>query len=538
MFSRDICRTKRGTIWPGRSVVMSTNGMVATSQPLAALAGVQIMMSGGNAADAAVAAAALLNVVEPMSTGLGGDAFAIAYDVRKGELRGLNASGRSPYKISLEAVREMGFKQMPTLGMLPVTVPGTLDGWVELLRECGTKSLEDVLQPAIRYAEEGFPATEVIGREWEAGLPKLRGHPTTAANYLVEGRPPRVGEVFRQPNLAKTFKLIAQKGRDAFYGGEIARKIVDFSEENGGFLALKDFEDHTSTWVEPIKTDYRGYEIYELPPNCQGIAALIALNIVEQFDLAGMEHNSPEYLHILIEAKKLAFADRDRYVADPEFARIPVEELLSKDYARERAKSIGERASECFEAGAFPRSGDTVYLTAVDGEGNAVSFINSLFEGFGSGMVVPGTGIALQNRGALFSLDPNHPNRLEPHKRPLHTIIPAMIFKGGKPLVSFGVMGGHMQPQGHLQFVANLVDFGMNVQEAIEAPRFCHFSGREVGLEGGIPEGVRKGLRDRGHIVLEDLGPYGGGQAIMIDPETGVLMGGSDYRKDGCAIGY
>lgn len=533
-----LCRIKRDKIWPGRSAVMATGGMVATSQPLAALAGVQIMMAGGNATDAAVAAAAVLNVVEPMSTGIGGDAFAIVYDAETKKLRGLNASGRSPYKMDLDSVRKMGLTEMPVTGILSVTVPGTIDGWEEILKESGTMSLGDVLQPAILYAEEGFAVTEVIADGWVDGLAKLETYPATAANYLIDARPPRVGEVFRQPGLALTLKSIAQKGGEEFYRGEIARKIVQFSDEHDGFFTLKDFEDHSSTWVETVKTDYRGYEIHELPPNGQGIAALIALNIAEGFNLTTMEHNSVEYLHTLIEAKKLAFADRDKYVADPEFGEIPLAELLSKDYARDRAKCIKEVAAEGFEAGIFPRDGDTVYLTAADKDGNVVSFINSLFNGFGSGMVVPGTGIMLQNRGALFSLDENHLNRLEPHKRPLHTIIPAMILKDGKPLISFGVMGGHMQPQGHLQFVANIVDFGMNVQEAIEASRFCHFSGREVGLEGGIPDEVREGLREKGHILLEDLGPFGGGQAIMLDPESGVLIGGSDYRKDGCALGY
>ena len=533
-----LCRIKRDKIWPGRSAVMATGGMVATSQPLAALAGVRIMMAGGNATDAAVATAAVLNVVEPMSTGIGGDAFAIVYDAKTKKLRGLNASGRSPYKMDLDSVRKMDLTEMPVTGILSVTVPGTIDGWEEILRECGTMSLGDVLQPAIRYAEEGFPVTEVIRDGWVEGLEKLESHPSAAANYLIEGKPPRVGELFCQPDLAVTLRSIAKKGREEFYRGEIARKIVKFSEEHEGFFSLKDFEDHSSTWVDTIKTDYRGYEVHELPPNGQGIAALIALNIVEGLDLAAMEHNSVEYLHTLIETKKLAFADRDKYVADPEFGEIPIDELLSKEYAKERAKCIKENASEGFEAGIFPRDGDTVYLTAADKDGNVVSFINSLFNGFGSGMVVPGTGIMLQNRGALFSLDENHLNRLEPHKRPLHTIIPAMILKDGKPLIGFGVMGGHMQPQGHLQFVANLVDFGMNVQEALEASRYCHFSGREVGLEGGIPDQVREGLRERGHIVLENLGAYGGGQAIMLDPESGVLTGGSDYRKDGCAIGY
>ncbi len=533
---------RNGRPYPSRrSVVMSNNGMVATSQPLAAQAGLHMLLQGGNAVDAAIATAAALNVVEPMSTGIGGDAFALVYLAEERRLRALNASGRAPYALNLNYFTEKDLKEIPLKGMLPVTVPGTVDGWSTLLEEHGTMSLSQVLEPAIVYAEDGYPVTEIISQQWEDCVPLLEAHPASAETYLIDGRAPWPGEVFRQPDLARILRLIAEKGRGVFYEGEIAEAIVRFSEENGGLLSLRDFEEHTSTWVEPICTDYRGFKVYECPPNGQGLAALLALNIVEGFDLTSMRHGSSQHLHLLIEAMKLGFADAFEYVADPEFADIPLKGLISKEYAEtQRVRVDSKRAAAEVEAGIPPDVGDTVYLSVVDENRNAVSFINSLFQGFGSGMVVEGTGICLQNRGALFSLDHGHRNRLEPHKRPYHTIIPAMVFSDDQLFLSFGVMGGMMQPQGHLQVLVNVLDFDMDAQASLDAPRFRCISGRKVRVERGIEEPVRTKLRQMGHDIKtsEATLEFGGGQIIMIHPENNTLLAGSDPRKDGCAVGY
>ncbi|MFQ5711251.1 MAG: gamma-glutamyltransferase [Candidatus Geothermarchaeales archaeon] len=527
-----------------RSVVMSRNGMVATSQPLAAQAGVRMLLEGGNAIDAAIAASAALNVVEPMSTGIGGDLFALIYLAGSKRVRALNASGRSPYAANLDYFSQRGLREIPLSGMMPVTVPGTVDGWATMLEEHGTMGLPEVLRPAIEYAEDGFPVTEVISALWRGSVSLLAAHPSSAKAYLIDGRAPLPGEVFKQPDLAKTLRMIADGGRDVFYRGEIAEVIIRFSQENGGLLSLRDFAEHTSTWVEPISTDYRGYDVYECPPNDQGLTVLLALNIVEGFDLALMEHNSAEHLHPLIEALKLAFADAQEYVADPDFAEIPIGGLLSKAYADEQRARIDEgRAAGEVLAGVPPSQGDTVYITVVDEHRNAVSLMNSLFWGFGSGMVVEGTGICLHNRGALFSLDADHRNRLEPHKRPYHTIIPSMVLKDDELFMSFGVMGGFMQPQGQLQVLVNILDFGMNVQSALDAPRFRYVAGRQVSVEEGIGESTRRNLSKRGHEIVPlettpmSLGGFGGGQVIMVDP-AGVLLAGSDPRKDGFAIGF
>jgi len=525
-----------------RSVVMASRGMVATSQPLAAQAGLQVLIGGGNAVDAAVATAAVLNVVQPMSTGIGGDVFALLYLADSGAVKALNASGRAPRRATLSYFQERGLAEIPTTGMLPVTVPGTVDGWATVLEAHGTMSLAEVLEPAITYAEEGFPVTERVARGWRMLAPKLMAHPDAAATYLVDGQPPRPGQVFRQPNLARTLRLIAEEGRDIFYRGEIADQIVRFSEANGGLLSLDDLAEHRSTWEEPIWIDYRGCRIYECPPNGQGLAALLALNVVQGYDLASSGHNTAEALHLLIEAMKLGFADAFEYVADPAFADIPLAGLLSADYTAQRRRLIKpKRALAGVPAGIPEVGGDTVYLTIVDGDGNAASFINSLYMGFGSGMVVGDTGIALQNRGALFSLDPGHRNCIAPGKRPYHTIIPALATRDGRLFMSFGVMGGFMQPQGHLQVVCNILDFGMNPQEALDAPRFRWDRGRVVALEPGVPPEVRRTLQDWGHEVVVGepwQGNFGGGQVIMRDPESGVLLGGSEPRQDGCAVGY
>lgn len=516
---------------------MAANGMVVSSQPLATQAGLEILKRGGNATDATVAMAAVLNVAEPMSTGIGGDAFILLYRAKDKELKALNASGRAPYAATLDYFKEKKIARIPDTGMLPVTVPGALDGWATISEKCGTMSLRELLQPAIQYAEEGFPVGEKTAREWAKSKAKLSAHPNSAANYLIDGRAPKAGELFRQKKLAASLRKIAEHGKELFYGGELAEEIVRFSQENGGLLSVKDFRDHSSTWVEPIHTSYRGYEIYEMPPNTQGMTVLQMLNMLEGFDPATLGYNSAAYLHALIEIKKLAFEDRDRYLADPEFAPAPLEKLLSKSYAAERAKRIDpDRAGE-YRPGPGPVHGDTQYFCAVDREGNAVSFINSLFEGFGCGLVGGETGIMLQNRGKLFSLDPAHPNCVAPHKRSAHTIMPAMVFKEKMPFLIFGVTGAHMQPQGQVQVLANIIDFGMTIQEAMEAPRVNHLEGSEAALEEGIGAGVRRTLRQKGHKILKEAN-FGGGQGILIHPEYGTLMGGSDPRKDGCAMGF
>jgi len=521
---------------------MSSRGVVATSQPLAAQAGVSVLMQGGNAIDAAIATAAALNVVEPMMTGIGGDVFALAYLSRSHELKALNASGRAPYAASLETLQKLGFQKMPETGIHTVTVPGALDGWCTLLGNYGTMSLAQVLAPAITLAEYGFPVTEVIGHTWQENTTKLQANASAARNYLIDGRAPEPGEVFRQPDLANTFKKIARDGRDVFYQGEIAEAIVACSKENGGLITLQDLNDHASTWVTPISTNYHGYDVFECPPNGQGLVALLALNILERYDLLSLEHNSAEYLHLLIEAVKLAFADANRYVADPDFVDIPLEELLSKSYSEQRRKLIDmNKASQKVEAGIPNTPGDTVYLAVTDKDGNSVSFINSLYQAFGSGVVVGGTGICLQNRGALFSFDAGHPNCIAPHKRPYHTIIPGMVFKDNELFLTFGVMGGFMQPQGHIQVLLNIIDFGMDVQTALDAPRFRYIQGSECAFELGISSAVLQELAQKGHRIVELDDPYsqqfGGGQVIMVHPTTKSLLAGSDPRKDGCAIG-
>ena len=523
-----------------RSPVMSRRGIVAASQPLAAQAGASILLQGGNAIDAAIATAAALNVVEPYSTGIGGDAFALVYLRKTGELKALNASGRAPYAATPDKYRSLGYQQMPFSGIHAVTIPGALDGWCSLLEKHGTMSLSQALAPAIELAENGFPVTEIIGHTWQKNTTRLQANASAARTYLLDGRAPEPGETFRQPDLANTFKKIAGGGRDVFYRGEIAAAIVACSEENGGLITLKDLNDHTSTWVTPISTNYRGYDIYECPPNGQGLIALLALNILEAYDLKSLGHNSPEYLHLLIEAIKLGFADSRRYVADPDFVDIPLEGLLAKSYAEQRRKLIdNNRAARRVETGV--PAGDTVYLAVTDRDGNSVSFINSLYHEFGAGIVVGGAGICLQNRGANFNLEAGHPPCIEPHKRPYHTIIPAMAFKDDELFLTFGVMGGFMQPQGHVQVLLNIIDFDMDVQTALDAPRFRYAGSGDSNFEPGIPAEALKELTRKGHGIAELDDPYsqefGGGQIIMVHPSSKALIAGSDPRKDGCAIG-
>ena len=528
---------------PGRSIVRSRHGMVASSQPLASQVGLEVLKRGGNAVDASIAMAAMLNVTEPMMTGVGGDAFMLVYWSKTKELKGLNASGRAPTALTLDYFAKKKITKMPQFGMESITVPGAFDGWVTLLEKYGTMKLADVLAPAIDTAENGFPVMEKTAEDWNSEVAKLKKNPAAAANYLVDGRAPRAGEIFRQPNLARTLRTLAAGGRDAFYKGQIAEAIAAYCQKNGGFITTADLAAQKSEWVEPISTNYRGYTVYEIPPNGQGLTALLTLNILEGFDLAALSTQPARYYHTLIEATKLAFADRDRYIADPAFSKVPVTELLSKDYAAKRRALINpNKALDSPPPGNINVGSDTTYFTVVDKDGNAVSFINSLFDAFGSGIVAGDTGIVLQNRGSSFSLDPSHPNHLEPGKRPFHTIIPAMVFKDNKLFMSFGVMGGGIQPQGHVQVLVNLIDLGMGLQQAIDAPRYRYMNGREVLLEEEIPPTVINHLIALGHVRAAPPGllrqSMGGAQAIMIDPVNGTLMGASDPRKDGMAIGY
>ncbi len=538
-----------GPIRKTRSAVVASGGMAATSQPLATATAVRILMRGGNAVDAAIAANAVLGVVEPMSCGIGGDLFAIVWDAKAKKLHGLNASGRSPARADLAVFRDRGLSQIPEAGPLSWSVPGCVDGWDELRRKFGTLGWADLLAPALEYAEGGFPVSEIIAADWRASRPGLAGVPTSAACYLPDGRAPGVGEVFRNPGLARSLRAIAEGGRDAYYRGPIAEAIVRYSDSVGGLFGASDLAEHASTWVEPVSTSYRGYDVWELPPNGQGIAVLQMLNLLEGFDLKALGPNSAAALHLMIEAKKLAYEDRARYYADPEKVDVPVRELVSKAYADERRKLIDPARADDRPVPGEPRGGDTIYMTVADGSLNAVSLIQSNYYGFGSAHVPGDLGFALQNRGCSFALDPRHPNRLEPRKRPFHTIIPAFVTKAGEPWLSFGLMGGDMQAQGHAQMVCNMVDFGMDVQEAGDAPRFRHLGssdpngkpaqgGGATALESEIPADVRRGLEAMGHRLTEARGDFGGYQAIRIEPDRRVLTGGSDPRKDGCAMGF
>ncbi len=527
-----------------RSCVLARRGMVCASVPAASAAGLSVMQRGGNAVDAAIATAAALCVVEPLSTGLGGDAFVLLWSGRERRLVGLNGSGRAPSAASLEAYRARGLEQVPTRGILSATVPGAVHAWETLRARYGTLPLGDLLEPAIRLASDGFPVTEIVAHYWFA-LERSGVFQNDAARaaWAPGGRTPRAGEWFRAPALARTLAAIAAHGASAFYSGPLADAIVATSRELGGFFRHEDLAGHTSTWVEPLRSDYRGVTVAELPPNGQGIAALVALGILEQLDPAEAPPGTALEWHRRIEAIKLAFADRDAYVADPEHTPVPVEALLSRAYARERAARIGERALP----GAAPGlSGDTVYLCTADAEGNLVSFIQSLFTGFGSGVGCGDTGVVLQSRGAGFRLDPAHPAALAPGVRPFHTIIPGMLLREGRPWTAFGVMGGDVQPQGHLAFVSNLVDHGLNPQEALDRPRFRYLGGDRVRVEtpeAPVAEGgtLAAALAARGHAVegagafLADV--FGGGQAVQ-RLDDGLLVGASDRRKDGCALGW
>src|SRR5438046_2458371 len=561
-----------------RSEVLARHGMVCTSVPAATQVGTDILKRGGSAVDAAIAANATLGLMEPVSNGIGGDLFAIVYSAKENKLYGINGSGRSPLGLSYDQMKaeldKLNRETIPPTGMLPITVPGTVDAWAKLHKKFGKLKWTDDLAPAIRYAEEGFPVTELIAYYWSFGPRFYKGLPGAfLETYTLDGkgRTPAKGDIFKNPALAKTLRLIAEKGQDVFYRGEIADKIDAFMRANGGFLRKIDLEKHASTWVEPVSTNYRGYDVFELPPNGQGIAALQILNILEEFDLRVMGRNSPETLHTMIEAKKIAWADRAKFYADPAFAKIPLAGLLSKTYAAERRKLIDpNRAAKTVETGVPPANptasqptrlplqtglldqGDTIYLCTADDEGNMVSLIQSNYRGMGSGIVVPGLGFMFQDRGELFSMDPEHANVYAPGKRPFHTIIPGFVMKDGKPWEAFGVMGGGMQPHGHVQVLTHQIDFGLNVQEAGGASRWQHEgdneltgekltgSGGYVEVESGIRYETVRDLRKKGHDVRFDVGGYGGYQAIKVEMHNGqrVYVGASESRKDGMAAGY
>ena len=526
-----------------RSNIIARNGMVATSQPLAAQAGLDVLKAGGNALDAAVATVATLCVVEPCSTGIGGDAFALIWSAKEQKLYGLNASGPAPAKLTADAVRGLGHTEFPALGGLAVTVPGSLRGWELALAQFGTMGLDTLLGRAIGYARDGYPVSERIAKAWAVSQEKMSQHEDSRRVWLPRGQAPRPSELFRNPEFARTLQAIAENGPEAFYTGEIAAQIAACVQGAGGFLSEEDLANYRAEWVEPISVPYRqGYRFYEIPPNGQGLTALLALNIVNGFDVQGLGHQSADYLHLCMEAIKLAFADAHAYIADPRHADIPLAGLLSEAYTAARRGQINMATAQPPRAGQPPRHGDTVYLTTADGEGNMVSWIQSLYMGFGSGLTAGTTGVQLQNRGANFSLVAGHPNEAGGGKRPFNTIIPGFITKNGQAWASFGVMGGFMQPQGHLQVGSHLVDFGLTPQAALDAPRFNWLQGQTFGMESSLGEGRLAEMARRGHDLLPAAQAaglhYGGGQVIVRDPETGVLVGGSEPRSDGAAVGW
>ena len=541
-----------GESFATRSEVFAQHGMVATSQPLATQIGLDILKRGGNAIDAAIAANAALGLMEPTGNGMGGDLFAIVWDARTGKLHGYNGSGRSPQGLSLQWFKDNGYTKVPPYGPLPVTTPGAVDGWFALHDRFGKLPMKAVLAPAIGYGREGFPVSELIAWYWNLSVPRLSKFPGFSEQFTINGRAPAKGEIWKNPNLANTLETLAKGGRDAFYKGPIARTIADYIKAQGGFLSAADLAAHKGEWVEPVSTNYRGYDVWELPPNGQGIAALQMLNILEGYDLKGYGFGSPEHIHLFVEAKKLAFADRAKFYADADFVKVPVARLISKEYAAERRKLISmDKAANAVAPGDFKLDGDTIYLTTADRWGNMVSLIQSNYRGMGSGMAPPGLGFILQDRGEMFVLTEGHANTFAPGKRPFHTIIPAFITRDGKPWLSFGVMGGDTQPQAHALIVSNLVDFGMNLQEAGDAPRILHdgstspegqvsemTDGGAIQLETGFDYASIRALMRLGHKVEFANGPYGGYQAIGWDEKNKVYIGASEGRKDGQAAGY
>ena len=530
-----------------RSTVVCRHGIVCSSQPLAAMAGVDVLKAGGNAIDAAIATNAMLSLTEPMMCGPGGDLFAIIWTEKDQKLTAINASGRAPYDWTIEKAKALDLKQIPATGPLSWSVPGCVSGWDMLLKKFGKLSLAKLLAPTIAAAREGFPVAPVAATYWTVDPKK---DPWLAKTYLPDGRPIRYGDIFKNPDLARIYEILSRDGAEAFYQGQIAEQIVKFSQAAGGQFSLRDFHDHKANWVEPVSTSYRGYDVWEIPPNGQGIVTLQILNMLETFDIGSLQPNSAEHLHLFIEAKKLAYEDRAVYYADTDFAKVPVAELISKQYARERAKLIDpKRAAQQVAPGRVHSGSETTYLTAADAEGNQISLIQSNFAGFGSRYVPEGLGFCLQNRGNLFSLNPADVNRLEPHKRPFHTIIPAFMTRNGRPVFSFGVVGGDFQPQGQSQVLMNLLDFGMSVQQAADQPRVSHDesstpTGKKmqgpgmVTLELRMPEGVRQQLIEMGHKLRPGVNRHGSFQGIWRKEEPLRYFGGSDPRMDGCAIGY
>jgi len=536
-----------GEKFASRSEVIGQNGMVATSHPLATQIGLDILKQGGTAVDAAIAANIALGLMEPTGNGIGGDLFAIVWDAKSKKLHGLNASGPAPQNISIEYFTENNLKKIPSYGPLPVTVPGAVDGWVKLHEKFGKLEFKSLFSPTIEYANNGFPVTETIAYYLDRSKERFQNYPNFKKVWLKNGRMPIKGEIFKNPQLARTLSIIAEKGRSGFYEGEIAQTIADFIQLQGGFLSYEDLSSFHSEWTPPVSSNYRGYDVWELPPNGQGIAALQILNILENYNLKKMGLFSSEYIHLFTEAKKLAFADRAKYYADPNFSNIPVKELISKSYAKERAKLINMKKAALADEPGILESGDTIYLTAADKYGNMISLIQSNYRGMGSGMMPPGLGFMLQDRGELFSLDKSHRNALQGGKRPFHTIIPAFVTLDGEPFMSFGVMGGATQPQAHAQIIINMVDFGLNLQEAGDAPRIVHSgssqptdevmtNGGKLSLESGFSKSIENELTAKGHKLEYQRGVFGGYQAIML--KDGVYYGASESRKDGQAAGY
>lgn len=538
-----------GKSFSTRSETIAKNGMVATSQPLATEVGLEVLKKGGTAIDAAIAANAVLGLVEPTGNGIGGDLFAIVWDAKTKKLYGFNGSGRSPKALTMEYFNSQSIKRIPGSGALSVSVPGCVDGWFELHKRFGKTPMKELLTPAVQYARQGFPVSEVIAHHWRGYANSLKKFENWNKLYMPGGETPRKGDIFKNEDLANTLEQIIKGGRDAFYKGTIASTIAETVKREGGFLSAQDLNDHHSTWVEPVSTNYRGYDVWELPPNGQGIAVLQMLNILEQFDLKSYGFGSPEHIHLLVEAKKLAYEDRAQYIADPAFEALPVEQLIAKSYANERAKRIDMNKAGTYEPGAMEGGSNTIYLTTADKDGNMVSFIQSNFAGMGSGIVPDRLGFSLQNRGCSFNLEPGKPNSYAPGKRPFHTLIPGFITRDGRPFMSFGVMGADMQPQGHVQVIVNLIDFGMNLQEAGDAPRVKHEGSSSptggkaqstgaVTLENGFSQNTLLELMKKGHRFDIDVSGYGGYQAIMFDAEKGVYYGASESRKDGYAAGY
>ena len=536
-----------GEQFASRSEVIGQHGMVATSHPLATQIGIDVLKKGGTAIDAAIAANIALGLMEPTGSGIGGDLFAIVWDAKEQKLFGLNASGPAPQSISLDYFKQQKLAKIPSFGPLPVTVPGAVDGWVKLHDKFGNQSFSSLFEPTIDYAKKGHPVTETIAYYLDRSKEIFKQYPNFPEVWMKDGETTRKGGIFKNPQLANTLEIIAEKGRAGFYEGEVAKTIADFIQAQGGFLTYEDLAGFHSEWVEPVSTNYRGYDVWELPPNGQGMVALQILNILENFDVKKMGLFSSDYVHLFTEAKKLAFADRAKHYADPNFSKIPIEQLVSKSYAKERAALIDlAKAAQVDESG-IPNGGDTIYLTAADQFGNMISLIQSNYRGMGSGMVPPGLGFMLQDRGELFSLEEDHANVIEGGKRPFHTIIPAFVTKDNKPYLSFGVMGGATQPQAHAQIIINLIDFGYNLQEAGDAPRLVHsrssqptdeilLDGGSLSLETGFGTAIEEALKEKGHKLQYQKGIFGGYQAIMI--KDGVYFGASESRKDGQASGY